>query len=68
MKVEVDIFEEDVEGDYGITLGLSVRCCRCGHTVGVAGTGDGSARYAGFRLSETCPNGESNLYDVDWWR
>lgn len=68
MKVEVGIVEEDVEGDYGITLGLSVTCSRCGHTVSVPGTGDGSARYAGFQLSETCSNGESNLYDVEWWR
>jgi len=67
VKVSVDIFEDDVDGDYGICAGLSVHCSRCGHRVEVGGTTDRSARRAAYMLREECPNGESNFYDVDWW-
>lgn len=65
MRVTVDIFEEDVEGDYGFTDGLSASCTRCGHKVEVLGQGDGSRGYVAIKLREECPNGESNFYIVD---
>jgi hypothetical protein len=67
MKVSVQIFEEDVEGDYTTIDGLRVACERCGHEVIVCGASGASARFAALRLSGECPQKESNYYDVDWW-
>ena len=67
MKVPVSIEHEDVEGDYVTTDGLRLTCGRCGHYVDVLGITDRSARRGACLLRDECPNGESNLYDVDWW-
>ena len=67
MKISVQIFEEDVEGDYSTVDGLRVVFERCGHEIEVCGTSDASARYAAVKLSEECPQNEKNYYDVDWW-
>ena len=67
MKISVDIEQTDVDGDYRDVEGLCLTCSRCGHSVKVFGTSYSSARRGGAMLREECPEGESNLYDVDWW-
>jgi hypothetical protein len=64
MKIPVEIFEEDVEGDCGFTDGLCAKCSLCGHQVEVLGQGDGSRRYIAVKLREECPRGENNYYDI----
>lgn len=66
-KVSVDIFEEEVEGDYGWCPGLRVICGQCSHYVEVMGTTDRSAARAAAMLRKECPNSESNFYDISWW-
>lgn len=67
MKVSVDIYEDEIEGDYGPTQGLVITCPRCGHSVEVFGTENASARRGAIMLREECPRGESNYYEVDFW-
>jgi hypothetical protein len=67
MKVSVDIFEEELDGDYSTVPGLRLICERCGHEVEVFGTDDRSARRGAAMLNEECPRGENNFYDVGWF-
>lgn len=68
MRVDVDIFEDEVENDDGRPIpGLRLICERCGQEVEVWGTTDASARRGAAMLAEECPNGESNYYDVSGW-
>lgn len=62
MRVETDIEEGDVEGDYGTMMGLIVTCRRCNHSVEVGGTHEGSAAAAAAKLRRECPYEESNFY------
>jgi hypothetical protein len=68
IRVPVDIYEDDVDGDDGIRPGIKLICSRCGSEVEVYGASDASARYGAKRLRENCARGERNRYDVDWWR
>ncbi|WP_380874600.1 hypothetical protein ACFB49_00020 [Sphingomonas sp. DBB INV C78] len=65
MRVDVDIQEEDVDGDYGLVPGLRLTCQECGHWVLVCGTSDKSPRRGAILLREQCP--DDNFYDVDYW-
>ena len=68
MKVVVDFEDALIDSDFGTTVdGICLICTRCGHNVEVMGTGIGSAKYGAVLLSEECPNGESNYYEVDHW-
>jgi hypothetical protein len=68
MRVDVEISQEELEGDYsGYVSGLRLTCDRCGHEVTVFGTTDRSAKRGAVMLSEECPNGENNYYDVEDW-
>jgi hypothetical protein len=67
MKVSVEIYQTDVEGDYGQVDGLCLSCHRCGHEVEVAGTSSASALRGAVMLREECPYDENNYYDVDYW-
>lgn len=62
MKVSIGVSEEEMEGDYGPVSGLVVTCSRCGHSVDVYGTEEGSVKRGGVMLREECPRGESNYY------
>jgi hypothetical protein len=67
VRVEVEIYEDEVENDDGYFVsGLRLTCNRCGHEVTASGTSDGSARYGAVKLSQECPNGERNYYIVNW--
>lgn len=62
MRIETDIEESEIDGDYGTVMGLIVTCRRCNHTVEVGGTHDASAAAAAAMLRRECPNHESNFY------
>lgn len=66
MRVEVDVEEEELDGDYGPVQGLRLTCDRCGHEVEVFGTEEASAKRGAVMLREECPNGEDNYYVVNW--
>ena len=66
MRVAVDIREKEVEGDYGVTLGLHATCERCGHAVEVTGAQSWAAAYAAVKLRAEYPRGDSNFYDTAW--
>ena len=67
MRVETEIDETELEGDYGnMVNGLTVRCERCGHEVEVYVTHEASARRGAVMLAEECPNKERNYYVVEW--
>jgi hypothetical protein len=67
MKVEVDVYQDEVEGDHGRPVdGLCLTCERCGHQVKVFGTSNASAQRGAVVLREECPQGENNYYEVDW--
>jgi hypothetical protein len=65
MRVECEVEEAELEGDYGPVDGLCVRCGRCDHEVEVFGTSGRSVRRALVMLREECPNGEENYYTAD---
>lgn len=62
MKVECDIEEVDMEGDYGLVDGVIATCSRCGHQTESYGVGDGSRRRCMVIMSNECPEDESNFY------
>jgi hypothetical protein len=67
VRVETEIGETELEGDYGNMVdGLTVKCERCGHEVEVYGTSETSARRGAVMLAEECPKGEKNYYVADW--
>jgi len=68
VRVDVEIFKDEVESDEGRPLtGLRLICSRCGHEVTVWGTSDRSAKRGAVMLAEECPSGERNFYDVEHW-
>jgi hypothetical protein len=66
MQVNVEIEEDEFDGDHTTVAGLRVTCPRCGHEVEVFGTDERSAKRGAVMLREECPRGESNFYNVDW--
>ena len=67
MKVSVDIFEEELDGDYGTVAGLCLTCSRCGHSVEVFGVEYVSASRGAVMLRAECPRNEQSFYDVSHW-
>ena len=67
MLVSVEIYEDEIEGDYGTVSGLRLECSRCSHSVGVGGTGEASAKRGACMLRDECPYAENNFYDVSHW-
>jgi len=61
-KVDVEVSETEVDGDYGYCQGVEVTCGRCSHTVSVCGTSERSIKRGCMMLKEECPEGESNFY------
>ncbi len=67
MKVRVDIYEDEVEGDYGHVPGIIAICSKCNHRIEARGTGNASIRHAAAQFREDCPLDESNWYDAEEW-
>lgn len=67
MKVECEIAEIELEGDYGDNLIPSVcaTCSRCGHQTESFGTGDASIRRCLALMREECPEDELNFCCCD---
>jgi len=65
MQVNVEIEEDEFDGDHTTVPGLRVTCPRCGHEVEVFGTDERSAKRGAVMLREECPRGENNFYVVD---
>ena len=65
MRVECEVEEVEMEGDYAAVDGVQVTCSRCKHQVEAFGTSARSIRACLAMLREGCPNGESNFYVAD---
>jgi hypothetical protein len=66
MQVNVEIEEDEFDGDHTSVAGLRLTCTRCGHEVEVFGTDERSAKRGAVMLRDECPRGERNFYIVDW--
>lgn len=67
MKITLDVFQTEVEGDSGYPVdGLELQCPQCGHSIEVSGTHDGSAKRGAVMMREECPREENNFYEVNW--
>ncbi len=66
MRVNVDIHQTNLDGNYGPVEGLCLVCERCGHKVEVFGTTGASADRGAVMLREEYPKGEHNFYVTDW--
>jgi hypothetical protein len=62
MRVECEVEEVELDGDFGAVPGVCARCSRCGHETESFGTGGNSVRRCLATLREECPEGESNFY------
>lgn len=62
MRVNCEVDEIEMEGDYAPVAGLCVRCGKCGHEAEVYGTSGRSLRRGLIMLREECPEGENNFY------
>jgi hypothetical protein len=65
MRVECEVEEIELDGDYSKVLGVQVTCSRCGHTTESFGTGPASVRRCLALLREECPRDEDNFYFVE---
>ncbi len=65
MRVEADVEEVELDGDYATVPGLCLTCTRCDHQVEVFGTEGPSLRRGLVMLREECPYGENNFYTTD---
>jgi hypothetical protein len=65
MKVQVEIEEIELEGDYAPVPSVCARCSRCGHETESYGTGTGSVKRCLVLLREECPEDENNFYVAD---
>lgn len=63
-KVNLEIEECDLDGDYGTISGLRGSCTKCHHEEEAFGTSEASARKLAVKMKENCPQGESNYYDI----
>jgi hypothetical protein len=64
MRVEIDISEEEMDGDYGAVRGLIITCTRCRHSVEVFGTKENSVKRGAVMLRDECPFDEDNCYSA----
>lgn len=62
MRVNIDIYETTLQGDYGDVPGLEGTCEQCGHTIEVYGDGEPSERALCAKMREECPEHETNYY------
>jgi hypothetical protein len=62
MRVECEVQETPMDGDYGEVEGVTATCSRCGHETESYGTSDLSIKRCLVLLREECPNGEQNFY------
>jgi hypothetical protein len=62
VKVECDIEEVELEGDYGPVDGVCATCSRCDHQTESFGTSEASVRRCLVLMREECPFSEDNFY------
>jgi len=65
MKVECEIEEADIDGDYGTVSGIRATCTRCGHETESGGSEESSILRCLVLMREECPKGESNFYSEE---
>lgn len=65
LRVEAEIEEAMLQGDYREIEGVRARCSKCGHEVESFGTGEGSIKRCLALLREECPERERNFYVAD---
>lgn len=61
-RVDVEIEDEDLDGDHSTVEGIVATCSRCDHQVECFGRSQRSVRRALAMLRDECPEGESNFY------
>jgi hypothetical protein len=62
MRVECEIDETFLDGDYTEVEGVVATCSRCGHETESYGTSEASIKRCLVLLREECPNNEQNFY------
>jgi hypothetical protein len=62
MKVECEVAEIALDGDYGEVESVMATCSRCRHSTESFGTSDASRRRCLVLLREECPRAETNFY------
>jgi hypothetical protein len=62
MRVECEIEETELEGDYAPVEGVMATCSRCDHVTESFGTSDSSVKRCLVLMREECPKNESNFY------
>jgi hypothetical protein len=62
MKVNCEIEESELEGDYGVIASVCARCLRCGHETEPYRTGESSIQGCLVLMREDCPWGETDVY------
>lgn len=65
MRVDCNVDEVELEGDYGPVEGVTVTCSRCHHSTESFGTSDASVKRCLALLREECPKNERNFYVGD---
>lgn len=65
MRVECEIEETTLQGDYADIPSVRATCDRCGHCTEAFGTSDRSVRRCLVAMRDECPNGESNFYAAE---
>jgi len=62
-KIECEIEETTLEGDYGNDVpSVIATCSKCGHTTESYGTSESSINRCLALMNEECPEGENNFY------
>jgi hypothetical protein len=62
VRVECEVDETLLDGDYTEIEGVTATCLRCGHQTEAFGTSDASVKRCLVTLREECPNDEQNFY------
>jgi hypothetical protein len=61
-RVECDVEEIELEGEFTTVPGVQATCRRCGAETESFGTSERSVRRCFVLLREQCPRGEDNYY------
>jgi len=62
-KIQCQIDQIELDGDYGSVMSVQATCSKCGHSTKSYGTGQSSINRCLALLNEGCPSGENNLYE-----
>lgn len=61
-RVECEVTETELEGDYGTVDGVTAECSACRHETESFGTSEASVRRCLVLMRDECPIGEDNYY------